>query len=131
MGLFIIALIILVAALNITATLVLLVVERKADIAVLGAMGARARSIMLVFGQEHHRRLLDAGWTKQRVQEHLWPLLTAETRDRYDRRLDLAGPDNILVVAAGGPGMAETWMFLPHLSNPVSEKVVRAGTNGS
>ncbi|HWS99220.1 MAG TPA: ABC transporter permease [Pyrinomonadaceae bacterium] len=49
MGLFIIALIILVATLNITATLVLLVVERKADIAVLGAMGARARSIMLVF----------------------------------------------------------------------------------
>jgi lipoprotein-releasing system permease protein len=49
MGLFIIALIILVAALNITATLVLLVVERKADIAVLGAMGARARSVMLVF----------------------------------------------------------------------------------
>lgn len=49
MGLFIIALIIAVATLNITATLVLLVVERKADIAVLGAMGARARSIMLVF----------------------------------------------------------------------------------
>jgi hypothetical protein len=89
------------------------------------------RSIMLVFGQEHHRRLLDGGWTKERVQEHLWPLLAAETRDRYDRRLDLAGPDNILVVAAGGPGMAETWMFLPHLSNPVSEKIVQAGTNGS
>ena len=49
MGLFIIALIILLATLNISATLVLLVVERKADIAILGAMGARARSIMLVF----------------------------------------------------------------------------------
>jgi lipoprotein-releasing system permease protein len=49
MGLFIIALIIVVATLNITATLVLLVVERKADVAILGAMGARARSIMLVF----------------------------------------------------------------------------------
>jgi lipoprotein-releasing system permease protein len=49
MGLFIIALIILVAVLNITTTLVLLVVERRADIAILTAMGARARSIMLVF----------------------------------------------------------------------------------
>jgi lipoprotein-releasing system permease protein len=49
MGLFIIALIILIATLNITTTLVLLVVERRADIAVLTAMGARARSIMLVF----------------------------------------------------------------------------------
>ncbi len=49
MGLFIIALIILVATLSITTTLVLLVVERRADIAILGAMGARAGSIMLVF----------------------------------------------------------------------------------
>lgn len=49
MGLFIIALIILIATLNITTTLVLIVVERRADIAILGAMGARARSIMFVF----------------------------------------------------------------------------------
>lgn len=49
MGLFIIALIILVATLSITTTLVLLVVERRADIAILGAMGARAGSIMLIF----------------------------------------------------------------------------------
>ena len=45
----IITLILLVAALNITTTLVLVVVERRADIAILGALGARARSIMLVF----------------------------------------------------------------------------------
>src|SRR5205085_9711184 len=45
----IIALVLLVAALNITTTLVLVVVERRADIAILGALGARARSIMLVF----------------------------------------------------------------------------------
>jgi lipoprotein-releasing system permease protein len=49
MGLFIIAIIILLAALNITTTLVLVVVERRADIAILSGMGARARSIMLLF----------------------------------------------------------------------------------
>jgi lipoprotein-releasing system permease protein len=49
MGLFIIALIILIAALNITTTLVLLVVERRSDIAILSAMGARPKSVMLVF----------------------------------------------------------------------------------
>lgn len=49
MGLFIIALIILVATLNITTTLVLVVIERRSDIAILTAMGARARSIMLIF----------------------------------------------------------------------------------
>lgn len=49
MGLFIITLIILVASLNITTTLVLVVVERRADIAILSAMGARDLSIMSVF----------------------------------------------------------------------------------
>jgi lipoprotein-releasing system permease protein len=49
MGLFIIALIILMATLNITTMLVLVVVERRSDIAILGAMGARARSIMCIF----------------------------------------------------------------------------------
>jgi lipoprotein-releasing system permease protein len=45
----IIMLITIVAALNITTTLALVVVERRADIAVLVALGARARSITLVF----------------------------------------------------------------------------------
>jgi lipoprotein-releasing system permease protein len=49
MGFFIIALIILIAALNITTTLVLVVVERQSDIAILGAMGATGRSIMSIF----------------------------------------------------------------------------------
>jgi lipoprotein-releasing system permease protein len=52
MGLIIISIIILLAALNITTTLVLVVVERRSDIAILSAMGARARSIMLLFIME-------------------------------------------------------------------------------
>lgn len=48
-GAVIIGLIILIAALNITTTLVLVVVERRLDIAILGAMGARSRSVMLIF----------------------------------------------------------------------------------
>jgi lipoprotein-releasing system permease protein len=48
-GLFVLAIIILLATLNITTTLVLVVAERRADIAILSAMGARARSIMLLF----------------------------------------------------------------------------------
>jgi lipoprotein-releasing system permease protein len=49
MGLLVIAIIILLAALNITTTLVLVVVERRADIAILSALGAQRRSIMLLF----------------------------------------------------------------------------------
>lgn len=49
MSLIVIALIIFIAALNITTTLVLVVVERRSDIAIISAMGARARSITLIF----------------------------------------------------------------------------------
>ncbi|HEV3468215.1 MAG TPA: FtsX-like permease family protein [Pyrinomonadaceae bacterium] len=45
----IILLVMAVAALNITTTLALVVVERRSDIAVLGALGARPRSVMAVF----------------------------------------------------------------------------------
>jgi lipoprotein-releasing system permease protein len=45
----IIALIVVVAALNITTTLALVVVERRADIAVLRTLGARARSVTALF----------------------------------------------------------------------------------
>jgi lipoprotein-releasing system permease protein len=49
MGMIVIALIIFIAALNIATTLVLVVVERRADIAILGAIGSNARSIMSIF----------------------------------------------------------------------------------
>jgi lipoprotein-releasing system permease protein len=48
-GLIIIALIILIAALNITTTLILVVTERRQDIAILNAMGATRKSIMGIF----------------------------------------------------------------------------------
>ncbi len=48
-GVVIIALIVLTAALNITTTLILVVMERRRDIAILNAMGATGRSIMSIF----------------------------------------------------------------------------------
>jgi len=48
-GLVIIGLIIFIAALNITTTLILVVMERRRDIAILNTMGARAGSIMSIF----------------------------------------------------------------------------------
>ncbi len=49
MGAVVIALIILIASLNITTTLVLIVVERRRDIGILSALGAAKRSIMIIF----------------------------------------------------------------------------------
>jgi lipoprotein-releasing system permease protein len=48
-GFMIIALIVLIAALNITTTLILLVMERRRDIAILNAMGATPNGIMTIF----------------------------------------------------------------------------------
>lgn len=45
----IIALVLVVAALNITTTLTLVVIERRSEIAILSAMGARARSVTVIF----------------------------------------------------------------------------------
>lgn len=49
MGLFIVALIILIATLNITTTLILVVVERRRDIGILSAIGADSKSIRAIF----------------------------------------------------------------------------------
>ena len=49
MGLFIIGLIIAIAVINITTMLILVVVERRRDIAVLTALGATRRSVMSLF----------------------------------------------------------------------------------
>ncbi len=81
------------------------------------------RSIVLVVGDEHQRRLLDGGWTKQLIQEYLWPKLVAETQGKFDRKLHLASPTNVLIVAAGGPGVPWSWVLTPHLSNPTFELV--------
>lgn len=48
-GFIIIALLIFIAALNITTTLILVVLERRRDIAILSAMGAARRSITSIF----------------------------------------------------------------------------------
>jgi len=49
MGLFIIGLIIVIATLNITTMLILVVVERRRDIAILSALGATRAGVMLLF----------------------------------------------------------------------------------
>ena len=49
MGLFIIGLIIAIAVINITTMLILVVVERRRDIAILGALGATRPSVMALF----------------------------------------------------------------------------------
>jgi hypothetical protein len=81
------------------------------------------RSVVVVIGTEHQLRLLDQGWTKERMQNYLWPMMTADTVGKYDNKLHLADPANIMIVAAGGPGIAQSWLLVPHLAVPTHEPV--------
>ena len=84
-----------------------------------------ARSLIYVVGPEHQRRFLDDGWTKERISEALWSLLTVPTTGPYDRHVDVTGSENVMLVAAGGPGIAQSWLLRPHLSAPTHERIER------
>jgi hypothetical protein len=53
----------------------------------------------------------------------MWPLLNAPQQPG-EGNVKLAKPEGILLVAAGGPGMAESWLLLPHLAWAITEPVV-------
>jgi hypothetical protein len=82
-----------------------------------------ARGVVVVIGVEHQRRLLDDRWTKEAVQQRLFERMTRPTAGKYDSQVVLAAPANVLVVAAGGPGIAESEVMLPHLAAPTHEKL--------
>lgn len=81
------------------------------------------RGVVIVIATEHQQRLVAAGWSKAQIQEFLWRQFTAPATGKSDLRLELAAPENVLVVAAGGPGIAVSYILSPHLSNPISERV--------
>ncbi len=80
-------------------------------------------NILLVVGMEHMRYFAEAGWSKQQMREYLWPRLKADPGEG-ERVVGLGKPEGLLIVAAGGPGMAQTWVVLPHLAWAITEPVV-------
>ena len=76
-------------------------------------------TVMLVMGPEHRRFLVDAGWSKDDARNYLFPLLK-----EGERPVRIGKPEGILIVAAGGPGMSETWVLFPHLAWAITEPVV-------
>jgi hypothetical protein len=79
-------------------------------------------NIVLVVGMEHMRYFADAGWSKEQMREYLWPRLRAAP-GVGERAVNLGKPEGLLIVAAGGPGMAQTWVVLPHLAWAITEPV--------
>lgn len=76
------------------------------------------RGIVVVVCPEHQRRLVDAGWTKEALQQALFAQVTVDTAGKFERQVIVADPSKILVVAAGGPGLAQSVVLMPHLAAP-------------
>ncbi len=80
-------------------------------------------NVVAVMGKEHHRYFIEAGWSKADVQNYLWPRIHEPSSGPGDRFCNIAKPEGILVVAAGGAGMAETWLLLPHLARAITKVI--------
>ena len=82
--------------------------------------------MVVVVGPEHRRYFLEAGWSKADLRAALWPLLTAPPQPG-EGTVKLGHPEGVLLVAAGGPGMAESWIIFPHLAWAITQPVVPGG----
>lgn len=78
---------------------------------------------MLVVGPEHQRFFDRAGWSKDDIRDHLFPKF-GEDPGPGGRIVGIGKKEGILIVAAGGDGMAQTWVLLPHLAIAITEPVV-------
>ncbi|MCP4904870.1 MAG: hypothetical protein GY910_07805 [bacterium] len=83
-------------------------------------------NIMLVVGPEHQRFFDEKGWSKNDVREYLFPRFSADPGP-VGRTVGVGKQEGILIAAAGGDGMAQTWVLLPHLGLAITEPVVLPG----
>jgi hypothetical protein len=79
------------------------------------------QNVMLVVGPEHQRYFVEEGWSKDDMRGYLWPKF--QETGAGERPIMLGKPEGMLIAAAGGPGMAETWILFPHLAWAITEKV--------
>ncbi len=80
-------------------------------------------NVMLVVGPEHQRFFDRAGWSKTDIRSYLFPRF-GEDPGPVGRIVGVGRPEGILIVAAGGDGMGQTWVLLPHLALAITEPVV-------
>ena len=76
-------------------------------------------NLVMVVGPEHRRYFDAEGWSKDDIRGYLWPrFFEGDTN-----RVGLGKPEGLLIVAAGGDGMGETWLLFPHLAWAITQKV--------
>jgi len=82
---------------------------------------------VLVVGREHRRYFERAGWSKDDLRSYLWPRCFEGERNV----VGLGRREGLLIVAAGGDGMAESWILFPHLAWAITEMVVSGTGSGT
>jgi hypothetical protein len=80
-------------------------------------------NVLLVVGPEQRRIFTSGGWSKADFRAYAWDRLQAPP-GAGERPVKLGRPEGLLMVAAGGPGMPETWIMFPHLGRAITEPVV-------
>ena len=77
-------------------------------------------NLVLVVGPEHRRFFDRAGWSKDDIRSYVWPRLHG---DDGRKLTGLGRPEGLLIVAAGGDGMGESWLLFPHLAWAITQKI--------
>lgn len=78
-------------------------------------------NLLIVVSAEHQRYFTGAGWSKSDVRSHLWQRCQASGENA--KRIMLGGPEGFLIIGAGGPGHATTWLFFPHLARAITQRI--------
>jgi hypothetical protein len=76
-------------------------------------------NLVCVIGPEHRRYFDAASWSKNDIRSYLWQRFQRDGKNI----VGLGRPEGLLIVAAGGDGMAESWLLFPHLAWAITEKV--------
>ena len=80
-------------------------------------------NVVAIVGKEHHRYFIEEGWSKADLQHYLRERIHEPTSGPDDRFCNIGHPEGIRVVAAGGAGMAETWLLMPHLAHAITRVI--------
>jgi len=80
-------------------------------------------TVLLVVGPEHQRFFDRAGWSKDDIRDYLFPKFQDDPGPG-GRLVGIGRKEGILLAAAGGDGMAQTWVLVPLLATATTEKVV-------
>ncbi len=82
-------------------------------------------NVIMILGREHSRYLWEAGWSKDDMRDYMFPRIM-EPPGAGESTVKLGKPEGILIVAAGGWGMAQTWILHPHVGWAIT-KPIEAG----